>query len=313
MNRENQSCIIDAKHLRRSFGDKVAVYDFSMTAKKGEIIGFLGPNGSGKTTVIRMLCGLLMPDSGEGTCLGYDIMNESDKIRKQVGYMTQRFSLYGYLTMLENLKFIARAFKIKNSRKRIEQVVERLGLSQRLNQLADNLSGGWKQRLALAAALLHEPKLLLLDEPTAGVDPGARRDFWKIINDVASEGVTVLVSTHYMDEAERCTRIFYLGYGTLVTQGTIRDIIKEANLSAWQVTGHKEKIDELAEKLLFLKGVEQVTPFGLDLHITGTDRRLLLENLRPYFVDLNYQWKGIDPTLEDVFIHLIAGIQEERF
>lgn len=306
-----QSPVIDVHHLRKSYGEKIAVYDFSMTAKSGEIIGFLGPNGSGKTTVIKMLCGLLAPDKGNGTCLGYDILTQSNLIRSQVGYMTQSFSLYPYLSIYENLRFIALAFKVKNSDQRINEIVDSLGLRQRMHQLAGGLSGGWKQRLALGAALIHHPRLLLLDEPTAGVDPEARRDFWETIGDIAASGVTILVSTHYMDEAERCHRILYLAYGNLVAQGSIQEVISGAKLSTWLVSG--ENVHSLEKELITLKGVDQVTAFGVNLHVIGKDRKLLLDSLRPYLGNLKYRWRGIDPSLEDVFIYLVAAVKEDRF
>lgn len=308
---EDRPVIIDVKNLRKSFADKIAVYDFSMTARAGEIIGFLGPNGSGKTTVIRMLCGLIKPDAGEGTCLDCNIITEGDTIRSRVGYMTQNFSLYKYLTIYENLKFVARAFSVKNSVNCINDVIHRLNLQPRLHQLAGNLSGGWKQKLALAAALLHKPKLLLLDEPTAGVDPEARREFWQIINDIAAENVTVLVSTHYMDEAERCHKIIYLAYGQLVTQGTINEVIMNSNLYTWNVSG--ENINELAKKLIELEGIKQVTSYGLNLHVTGVDKKMMLASLQPFLIDMKYHWKGISPTLEDVLVYYVADVKEKRF
>lgn len=308
---KNQSIVIDVKNLSKIFAGKVAVFDFSMEAKAGEIIGFLGPNGSGKTTVLRMLCGLLIADKGQGSCLGYNIRTQSDNIRSHVGYMTQHFSLYKYLTILENLKFVARAFNVKNSAQRIDAVVSQLNLGPRLHQLAGNLSGGWKQKIALGAALLRKPKLLLLDEPTAGVDPDARREFWQIIGDIAAENVTVLVSTHYMDEAERCHKIAYLAYGQLVAQGSIEDVIHNSKLNTWRVRG--ENINQLAKELIKLKGIEQATPFGVHLHVTGKDRKAMLESLHPYLIDMQYHWQGITPTLEDVLINFVADVKEKRF
>jgi len=304
---------IDVKNLRKSYGDKIAVYDFSLTVKKGEIVGFLGPNGSGKTTVIRMLCGILATDSGSGKCLGYDLITQSNIIRSQVGYMTQRFSLYKYLTIYENLNFIAGAFEVSDKEKKINELMAKLDLAKRKKQTAGSLSGGWQQRLALGAALLHQPKLLLLDEPTAGVDPEERRNFWQIINDIASEGITVLVSTHYMDEAERCHRIVYLAYGKKVAEGSVQDIIRGSHLSTWQVSGDKDNINKLAKELVKLQGVEQVTPFGITLHITSKNKKLLFDSLRPYLNDLQFRWKGVEPNLEDVFINYVFDVKEERF
>lgn len=308
---ESNRLVIDVKNLRRSFGSTIAVYDFSLKAKQGEIIGFLGPNGSGKTTTIRMLCGLLEPDSGEGTCIGLDLKKDGEQIRSQVGYMTQRFSLYIYLTIYQNLVFIAKAVDVVNIKERVAEVIKKFGLEKRQHQKAGSLSGGWKQRLALAASVLHHPKLLLLDEPTAGVDPQARHEFWQIINDLATEGITILVSTHYMDEADRCNSIVYLAYGKVITQGTVKEIIQKAQLSTWQVSG--KNINALANKLKKIEGVDQIIQLGSRLHVFGQDRATLVNNLRSYMLNLDYSWKGIDPSLDDVFIELIAKVKDERF
>src|SRR5512140_2158646 len=201
---------IDVTGLNKSFGDKRVVRDFSIQVEEGRICGFLGPNGSGKTTTLRMLCGLLTPDSGSGEALGFDIIRQAEEVKRRTGYMTQRFSLYEDLTIAENLQFTARVYGLDRRGERVDRALERLGLASRRDQLAGSLSGGWKQRLALASASLHEPRLLLLDEPTAGVGPKARRTFWDEIHALAAEGLTVLVSTHYMDEAERCHEIAYI-------------------------------------------------------------------------------------------------------
>ena len=211
---------IAVEGLTKSFGGRRAVNGLTMTVRRGEIFGFLGPNGSGKTTSIRMMCGLLTPDSGRGTTLGHDILTGRDAIKRQVGYMTQRFSYYEDLSIRENLEFVVRMYEMDRPRQRVDEGLARLGLVERQRQLAGQLSGGWKQRMALAACLLHEPQLLLLDEPTAGVDPAARREFWDEIHRLAAGGITVLVSTHYMDEAERCTRLAYIAYGELLATGT---------------------------------------------------------------------------------------------
>lgn len=308
---KDSDLIINVSHLSKSFDNKVAVYDFSLKAKKGEIIGFLGPNGSGKTTTIRMLCGLLKPDSGEGSCLGYNLFNEGDVMRSYVGYMTQRFSLYLYLTVYQNLNFIAQALGISNKKERIKQIIEQFDLGKRQHQKTSNLSGGLKQRLALAAAILNQPQLLLLDEPTAGVDPQARHDFWQIINQLAAEGMTILVSTHYMDEAEHCSRIIYLAYGRIIASGTTHDITSNANISTWQVSG--KDINALSKALKQVEGVEQVIQFGSSLHVFGQDKALMIRNLRSYMLNLDYNWKGVIPTLEDVFIKLVANVKDERF
>src|SRR5207302_11317423 len=221
----------------------------------GEIYGFLGPNGSGKTTFIRMLCGLLRADEGSGTCLGFDVITESESIKRHVGYMTQRFSFYEDLSIAENLDFVARMYELKDRTAAVQRSLEGLGLRDRQQQLAGELSGGWKQRLALAACLLHEPKLLLLDEPTAGVDPKARRDFWEQIHQLAAKGLTFLITTHYMDEAERCHRLAYIAYGNLLTHGTVADVIDHVGLTTWTVSG--PDLLELVEQLRGQPGIQQ--------------------------------------------------------
>lgn len=299
----NHDLAIDVCDLNKCFNNKPAVINVSLQVKRGEIFGFLGPNGSGKTTTIRMLCGLLTPDSGRGTCLGYDIIKQSQLIKLQVGYMTQRFSLYEDLTIKENLDFVAGIYSLDNPAERVMKCLENLGLTDRKNELAKNLSGGWKQRLALAAALLHDPKLLLLDEPTAGVDPKARRDFWDYIHKLAAQGITTLVSTHYMDEAERCHRIAYIAYGHLLVHGTADEVIEQVGLTTWAVTG--DRLAELDDKLRVLPGVEQVVAFGNALHVSGEDAALLQKSIAPFQTE-NYKWTQIGSNLEDVFIHLVA-------
>src|SRR5471030_3235936 len=216
---------IDVAGVTKKFGDKTVVNAIDLQVKRGEIYGFLGPNGSGKTTFIRMLCGLLRADAGSGTCPGHDVIRESELIKTQVGYMTQRFSFYEDLSIAENLDFVARMYGMKDRRQAVQKSIGQLGLAGREKQLAGQLSGGWKQRMALAACLIHNPKLLLLDEPTAGVDPKARRDFWEHIQLLASQGLTFLVTTHYMDEAERCHRLAYISYGNLLTHGTVAEVV----------------------------------------------------------------------------------------
>jgi len=216
---------IDVSGINKHFGRRHVVRDLALQVREGEIFGFLGPNGSGKTTSIRMLCGLLTPDSGRGTCLGLDVMTDSGAIKRQVGYMTQRFSLWEDLTIAENLDFVARMFGMRERRAAVGRALDDLGLAGRRDQLAGTLSGGWKQRLALAACLLHEPRLLLLDEPTAGVDPKARRDFWDELRRLTEQGMTVLVSTHYMDEAQRCDQLAYIAFGKLLAVGTAAELI----------------------------------------------------------------------------------------
>jgi ABC-2 type transport system ATP-binding protein len=302
--------VIDVRGLNKHFGDNHAVKDLALTVRRGEIFGFLGPNGSGKTTSIRMLCGLLTPDSGEGTCLGYNILTETKAIKREVGYMTQAFSFWIDLTIRENLRFIARMYGMKESDDRIEKAIEHLGLSDRANQLAGTLSGGWKQRLALAACLLHDPKLLLLDEPTAGVDPKARRDFWDELHGLAAHGITVLVSTHYMDEAERCHKLGYILDGRLLAQGTEREVIESQSLYAWAVSG--SDLAELEPRLRALPEVEQVAAFGNALHVTGTDKNALHRALKPFMAERGREWSEVEPGLEDVFIHLMRSAGEAR-
>jgi ABC-2 type transport system ATP-binding protein len=301
------SLAIDVTGLNKSFGKKHVVQDVSIQVEEGRICGFLGPNGSGKTTTLRMLCGLLTPDSGQGTCLGFDIIKQSDEIKRRTGYMTQRFSLYEDLTIAENLEFTARVYGLDRRRERVEQALEHLGLATRRDQLAGTLSGGWKQRLALATATLHEPQLLLLDEPTAGVDPKARRTFWDEIHELAERGLTVLVSTHYMDEAERCHEIAYISYGQLIARGTAEEVVASAHL----VTFHGEGPDvgRVAHELAGKPGVESVAPFGAALHVSGTDRKALEAAIKPWRRE-PYRWEETPPSLEDVFIHLMGKAQD---
>jgi ABC-2 type transport system ATP-binding protein len=300
--------VIDVRGLNKYFGKNHVVQDLSLSVRRGEIFGFLGPNGSGKTTSIRMLCGLLTPDSGEGRCLGYDIVAEAKSIKTQVGYMTQRFSFWEDLTIRENLNFIARMYGMKHARPKVDAALEGLGLTARANQLAGALSGGWKQRLALAACLLHDPKLLLLDEPTAGVDPKARRDFWEELHALAARGITVLVSTHYMDEAERCHKLGYILNGKLLVQGTAREVIASQSLTTWSVTG--TELPVLAGQLRALAAVEQVAAFGTALHVTGSDREWLRAELAPLMTKPGWTWQEVEPGLEDVFIHLMRDAVE---
>lgn len=297
--------VINVNRLTKSFSGKIAVRDLSLQVKRGEIFGFLGPNGSGKTTTLRMLCGLLTPDSGTGTCLGYDILTQSYQIKTHVGYMTQRFSLYEDLTVYENLDFIARLYHLNDRKFRVEKSIEESGFLEKQNQLAGSLSGGWKQRLALSAALIHEPSLLLLDEPTAGVDPKARRDFWDHIYRLAAKGVTTLVSTHYMDEAERCNRLAYLAYGDLLAEGTANDIIAHTRLITWVVTG--PHLFSLSETLKNLPGIDQSAVFGDTLHVSGKDSALLAQTIAPFQKDPQYQWEPGHANLEDVFISLVGS------
>jgi ABC-2 type transport system ATP-binding protein len=299
----NPPPVIDVRGLVKRFGDKLVVNDVSIRVAAGAIYGFLGPNGSGKTTTIRLLCGLLTPDAGEGTCLGLDIRTQSAAIKRQVGYMTQKFSFWEDLSIAENLDFVARMYGLSDRRRRVDGALERLGLANRRRQLAGELSGGWKQRLALAACILHEPKLLLLDEPTAGVDPKARREFWDEIHRLAADGLTVLVSTHYMDEAERCHEIAYIAYGTLMTHGPVERVIAESGLRTRVVAG--ADLGPMAAALTGQPGVEMVAVFGSRLHVSGMDGDALDTALKPWAGRSDLRVTAADPTLEDVFIHLM--------
>jgi ABC-2 type transport system ATP-binding protein len=299
--------IIDVKNITKSFGDKVVVNDIAMRVKPGEIYGFLGPNGSGKTTFLRMLCGLLKPDKGSGTCLGLDIIKDSIAIKKQVGYMTQKFSYYEDLSIRENLDFVARVYAVPNKRSVVDESLERLGLAARQRQLAGELSGGWKQRLALAACMLHKPRLLLLDEPTAGVDPKARRDFWEQIHQLAADGLTVMITTHYMDEAERSHRLAYIAYGRLMTEGTVSEVIEKAGLLTYQITGSRKTA--VTQKLRDSGAISQVVAFGNTLHVSGHDQKdietVLRQELGP-----DQHWEAIPSDLEDVFISLMKQAED---
>ena len=304
----NSKYAIDVKNITKSFDGKVVVNNVDMQVRYGGIYGFLGPNGSGKTTFLRMLCGLLTPDTGEGYCLGYDVLKEQEMIKSQIGYMTQKFSLYEDLSVRENMEFVAKLYGVKNIKKDVDRVLDEHGLTSRQKQLAGRLSGGWKQRLALAACLLHDPKLLLLDEPTAGVDPLARRDFWDTIHHLSEEkGITVLVTTHYMDEAERCHRLAYLAYGDMLTKGTIDDIILREGLTTWTVKG--KNLLSLAMELKKFPVVEQVLAFGNVMHISGSDAAKLYKIVQN-FIQPEYCWSKAETTIEDVFIHLMKKAKD---
>ena len=304
---KNADLVIDVQGMTKRFGGRAVVNDIAMQVRRGEIYGFLGPNGSGKTTFLRMLCGLLRPDGGNGTCLGFDIRTDAAEIKKRVGYMTQRFSFYEDLTIEENLDFVARIYGVANRKAAVAKGLETLGMTARRRQLAGQLSGGWKQRLALAACMIHGPELLLLDEPTAGVDPKARRDFWDEIHRLAASGLTVLITTHYMDEAERCHSLAYIAYGNLLTRGTVGEVVKAGNLTTWEVTG--PALWELAEKLRSLPGVEQVVAFGSTLHVSSRDAAQLEQSLRPWRTG-DYRWLQVESRLEDVFISLMETARD---
>jgi ABC-2 type transport system ATP-binding protein len=294
---------IDISGLNKSFGDKHAVNDVSIQVEQGEIFGFLGPNGSGKTTTIRLMCGLLVPDSGSGTCLGYDILRDSEQIKRHVGYMTQKFSYWEDLTIRENLDFVARMYEMPNRPEVVERALEGLGLTKQADQLAGSLSGGWKQRLALASCMLPNPKLLLLDEPTAGVDPGARRDFWEELFRLSAQGISILVTTHYMDEAERCHKLAYIAEGRLLTQGTPSEIISSQGLSTWAIYG--ENLADLSGKLQNQPGVEQTVLFGTMIHVSGKNGEMLESTLRTVTSGTAFRMEKMATGLEDCFIYMM--------
>lgn len=300
--------VVNVNGLNKYFGDKHVVRDVSITLGKGRVTGFLGPNGSGKTTTLRMLCGLLTPDSGEGQVFGLDFRRQSGQIKLKTGYMTQRFSLYEDMTIAENLRFVARVYGLTGRQERVEAALERLGLADRRRQLAGSLSGGWKQRLALAACTIHDPELLLLDEPTAGVDPKARREFWDEIHVMAASGLTVMVSTHYMDEAERCHDIGYILNGRLIARGTADEIIERSGLVTFNGTG--PGIETIAHELAAKDGVLSASAFGVAVHVSGLDRAALRRAIDAY---PGFGWQEVSPSLEDVFIQLMGGRKDDRY
>jgi ABC-2 type transport system ATP-binding protein len=309
---------ISVRGLTKKFGNYTAVNNLSMDVKRGQIHGFLGPNGSGKTTTLRMLCGLLTPDSGEGICLGFNIRTGSYALKRHVGYMTQQFGLYNTLSVRENLEFIASVYNLPDPKHSALQVISDLGLSRRQNQLTGTLSGGWKQRLALGACMLPQPQLLLLDEPTAGVDPKARRDFWEEIHNLAAKGLTILVSTHYMDEAERCHTIAYIAYGRLLAQGSVDDVIARSSLSIMTVSPspsfHADPVfmTHLALELEKKPSVESVTPFGMQLRVSSRNPERLSAALSSLSHDSRLIINSEKPTLEDIFIELMRTAQETQ-
>jgi len=301
---------IDVRGINKSFGHKHVVTDLSLRVQPGEIFGFLGPNGSGKTTSIRMMCGLLTPDSGSGTCLGYDILKDSEQIKRNVGYMTQRFSFWEDLSIQENLDFVARVYEMSQRNQVVERALQDLGLKDRASQLAGELSGGWKQRLALAACMLHNPRLLLLDEPTAGVDPTARRDFWRELHRLAEQGISVLVSTHYMDEAERCHKLAYIFGGRLLVQGTAAEVVDSQHLSTWCLYG--DHLAQLSDRLHGKPGIDQTVIFGTSLHVSGRDADALARSVAEAAQAAGVKAEPTNTGLEDVFIYLMSKAADSQ-
>ena len=298
--------VIDVRGLTKRFGGRTVVDAVNLSVARGRICGFLGPNGSGKTTTLRMICGLLIPDAGDGTVLGQDLRAKRSAIKARVGYMTQKFGLFSDLTIAENLEFFARVHGLPRRQERVAEALEKLGLATRSDQLAGKLSGGWKQRLALAACVLHDPEILLLDEPTAGVDPQARREFWDQIHGLAAGGMTVLVSTHYMDEAERCHEIAYIAYGRMLARGSIAEVVSGSGLKALQ--GEGPGADRLAAAIEARPGVAMAAPFGTALHVCGPDMAALHEAVAPWADTITF--REAVPSLEDVFIHLMRGAED---
>ncbi|MEN0652714.1 MULTISPECIES: ABC transporter ATP-binding protein [Hyphobacterium] len=300
--------VIDVKGLTKTFGDTKVVDDFDMQVPKGAIYGFLGPNGSGKTTTIRMMCGLLKPDAGSGTALGLDIIEQSREIKARVGYMTQKFSLYEDLTVRENLDFMARLHALDDRKGKVEAALEEYDLGPRAKQLAGQLSGGWKQRLALAAVSLHNPGLLLLDEPTAGVDPKARRDFWDRIRALSRSGVTVLVSTHYMDEAVQCDSIAFIAYGRKLIDAPSGEIPKVIGLHTWRIEG--KGLAAIQQDLEANPDIEQIARFGSAIHVSGRDEAALRRAVEPYAAREGIEVSPARTGLEEAFIYLMTGAQD---
>jgi len=299
---------IEVDSLTKSFSGKTVVDDFSMAIPKGAIYGFLGPNGSGKTTTIRMMCGLLKPDSGTGQALGYDIIHQSREIKSRVGYMTQKFSLYGDLTVRENLGFMARLHALPDVKATVDAALEEYNLAPRADQMADTLSGGWKQRLALAAASLHSPALLLLDEPTAGVDPKARRDFWDRIRKLSKAGVTVLVSTHYMDEAVQCDFIAYIAYGRKLIDAPSDELASRVGLHTWRIEG--KGLQPLQDALEQADGVDQIARFGSAMHVSGKDEGKLRNAVKQFEGRAGLTISEAKTGLEEAFIYLMTGAED---
>jgi ABC-2 type transport system ATP-binding protein len=307
--RNDADFIVETDHLSRRFGDLVAVRDVSLRVKKGEIYGVLGPNGAGKSTTIRMLCGILDPSGGKGRVVGYDIAHEQEQIKQRIGYMTQRFSLYEDLTVQENLDFYAGIYGVSRARRRarVDEVLETTGLVPRRKQLAGTLSGGWKQRVALASSTIHQPPLLFLDEPTAGVDPVSRRAFWKEIHRLAAGGTTILLTTHYMDEAERCHRLAFIFRGHVLDEGRPDDVVARRGLLAAEIdlpdTSHAA-----AESLRSRAGVDEIEHYGHTLRVVTHASVDPIELLREVAPDGEPRKARV--TVEDAFVSMVRAEEE---
>jgi ABC-2 type transport system ATP-binding protein len=307
--------IIETRSLSRRFGSLIAVRDVSLQVTRGEIFGVLGPNGAGKSTTIRMLCGILDPSGGAGTVVGYDIATQAERIKERIGYMTQRFSLYEDLSVYENLWFYAGIYGVARSRRRarVEQVLERSGLGARRKQIAGTLSGGWKQRVALASATIHEPPLLFLDEPTAGVDPVSRREFWEQIHTLAAEGTSVLLTTHYMDEAERCHRLAFIFRGQVLDVGTPEQIVERRALRALEL--ELERPREAAELLRRQPEVDEVAHYGHVLRLTtrrGVEPEPFVRRLLESRGMLIKSANSSRVSVEDAFVSMVREDEEGR-
>lgn len=299
---QNKKWIIDVHQLSKRFDQRQAVSNLNLQVEYGEIFGFLGPNGAGKTTTLRMLCGLITPDSGHGECVGYDILTKSRQIKTFVGYMSQNFGLYKDLTVYENMQFFAEVYGVINKKIQIEKYLHKFNLDSRKNQIARTLSGGWQQRLSLATSLLHDPLLLLLDEPTANIDPNARREFWATMHQLSREGITILLSSHNMDEVEKCDRIAYICEGKTLMAGTIEEIVNTVNLTTWSITG--KNLPMLARQLEASPGIDQVLKFHDTLHVTSKNQEKLTQTVAPYIENEHFHGTIIQPTLEDIFVWL---------
>ena len=317
MNRAEPTAIV-AEHLVRRFGSVTAVDDVSFRVEKGEIFGFLGPNGSGKTTVIKMLTGLLPLSGGEASVLGLDVRKDPETVREHIGYMSQNFSLYSDLTVTENLTFYGRIYGLSNERlrRRLDEIVELNGLRPYLNRLSSQLSGGWKQRLALGCAMLHEPKLIFLDEPTAGIDPVARRQLWDLLFELSAHGITFFVTTHYMDEAERCNHVAYIYYGKLIADGTpdsLRELPDVQPPGTYRVEITALEVTRALRIARTVPGVRRATIFGQSIHAL-IDDDLDPEHLRKRLLEQNIvvaEIRPLAPSLEDVFVELTYKHQSQ--